>query len=145
MDLNDWLLVAANDPDPTVALAIAADDLEEQGQNDESEFLRQEVNVLKFPGKVGESWLICTVTLYYVGRIAENGLGFVRLEDASWVHWTGRLSTLLSVQKFRDKDFGTRTPRVEPCGKNGQQIAIIATNSIVSAYPWSGELPKEPV
>lgn len=92
------------------------------------------------PFEVGKSYLFCQVTLYYVGRVVEMGLGWVKLQDASWVHWTGRLSTLLKVQSFTNAQMKSRTPRVEPCGE-----VVLATSALVSAYPWRGELPKEPI
>lgn len=119
--------IAAASGDHLAALAVA-DWLEEEGQH------------VKCPFKVGKSYLICTVTLYYVGRVVEADLGWVRLEEASWVHWTGRLSTLLSRQSFTHRDLAGRKPRVEPCGE-----AIVALGAVVSAYPWSGPLPSEAI
>lgn len=89
------------------------------------------------PFECGKSYLFCTITLYYIGRVTEMGLGWVRLEDASWVHWTGRLSVLMKRQSFTHADLARR-PRVEPCGQ-----VVLATSALVSAYPWKGELPKE--
>ncbi len=96
--------------------------------------------MLNPPFENGSSYLLCTMTLYYVGRVAARGVGWVRLEQASWIHWTGRLSTLLKRQSFTHKDLAQRRPRVEPCGE-----VIVNTASIVSAYPWSGPLPTEPI
>lgn len=90
------------------------------------------------PFAVGSSYLFCQVTLYYVGTVVERGIGWVRLRDASWVHWTGRLSELLRTQSWKLKS--NRKPRVEPCGD-----VILATAALVSAYPWSGPLPTEPI
>lgn len=104
------------------------------------DFLEEKGVVVKCPFEVGKSYLICTVTLYYVGRIVEADLGWVRLEDASWVHWTGRLSTLLERQSFTHQDLAQRKPRVEPCGE-----VILSLASVISAYPWTGSLPTEPV
>lgn len=92
------------------------------------------------PFQVGESYLICTVTLYYIGRVTEAGLGWIRLEDASWVHWTGRLSVLLNDKNFRSPRLAGRRPRTEFCGQ-----VILATSAIVSAYPWQGKLLGENV
>jgi hypothetical protein len=95
---------------------------------------------VKIPFEVGKSYLICTVTLYYVGRVVEADLGWVTLADASWVHWTGRLSTLLARQSFTHRDLSSRKPRVEPCGE-----VILSLGGVIAAYPWTGGLPKEPV
>src|SRR5262249_31261950 len=107
------------------------------------------LKVVNPPFKIGKAYFICTVTLYYVGRVAEKGLGWLRMEEASWVHWTGRLSTLLKRQSFTYRDLSSRKPKVEPCGPdedgNGSGHVGITTGSIVSWYPWSGELPKTPV
>lgn len=92
------------------------------------------------PFQVGQKWLICTVTLYYVGEVAEVGFGWIRLKNAAWVHWTGRLSVLLRGQQWKGRAFNNRTPRVEPCGD-----VVIYTQPIVSAYPWSGPLVAEAV
>lgn len=140
MTFADWLTAAQTDPYST--LAIAADWCADNDLPAEEAYLRhltsEENSMLQPPFKVGDNWFVCTVTLYYVGRIKELGLGWVLLEDASWVHWTGRLSALM-----RSKDFtktGNRRPRVEPCGE-----VLLANNAIVSAYPWSAKLPQEPI
>lgn len=116
---------AAGDP---VAAMAAAD-------------LCQDAGHLLCPLRVGEAYLVCTVTLYYVGRVVEVGPTWVRLRQASWVHWTGRLSTLLRQRKFSD-GHGTRHPRVEPVG----EVILWVGTAGVSAYPWTGgELPEEPI
>ena len=58
------------------------------------------------PFVVGQKYLICTITLYYVGEVAESSFGFLMLKNASWVHWTGRLSVLVSRKKFTGREFG---------------------------------------
>lgn len=94
---------------------------------------------MQLPFQVGESYLICTATLYYVGRVVEVGFGWIRLADASWVHWTGRLSVLLKQHSFT-KGHGSRRPRVEPCGE-----VVVWVASLVAHYPWPGNLPAEAV
>ncbi len=115
-------LAAASLEGDTDAQVILYDLLEEEG-------------ALKSPFVVGQSYLINLVTLYYVGRVTEIGFGYLVLENASWVHWTGRLSELLKKQDFRKVT--SRKPRTEYCGQ-----VIIMTNSGVSAYPWRGPLPE---
>lgn len=100
----------------------------------------EEKDQMRIPFEAGRSYLICTVTLYYVGRVVESDLGWLKLADASWVHWTGRLSTLLARQSFTHRDLSSRKPRVEPCGD-----VILSLGGVIAAYPWAGELPKEPV
>ncbi len=92
------------------------------------------------PLDVGKSYFFCTVTLYYCGRVVERGMGWVKLQDASWVHWTGRLSVLLNRQSFTHRDLSARKPRVEPCGE-----VVLSTSSLVSYYPWTGKLPDEAI
>lgn len=113
---GDWL----------AALAVK-DWMEEQGV------------MIKSPFDVGKSYLICTQTLYYVGRVVEGDLGWVRLEGASWVHRTGRLSVLIEKQSFTDPALASRI-RTEICGE-----VFIALASVVSAYPWTGELPERAI
>lgn len=93
---------------------------------------------MSLPFEVGKKYLICTLTLYYVGRVSEVNFGFLRLEQASWVHWTGRLSVLCKGKNF--SKMRDRRARVEPCGE-----VVIAVSSIVSAYPGDWELPTEAV
>ena len=102
--------------------------------------IAKEMGFLDTPFEIGKSYLICEVTLYYVGRVKLIGFGWMELEQASWVHWTGRLSALLAAQSFTARSLSTRKPRVEPCG-----TAFVWFHALVSAYPWIGELPSEPV
>ena len=114
--------------------ALAGDETREYTLTD---WLEENDAMLVNPFEVGRKYLICTVTLYYVGEVVESGFGWVRLKDASWVHWTGRLSVLLSGQSFTKGNFGSRKPRTEYCGET-----IISTSAVSSAYPWTGELPR---
>lgn len=119
--------IAALSGDPVAAFAVA-DWIEEQGES------------MYHPFETDKMYLIETVTLYYVGRVVKQNAAWLWLgEDTSWVHWTGRLSTLIREQSFTSPRHGTRLPRIEPCGPKFVSVA-----SIVSASPWTGELPKEP-
>ena len=151
MTLDDWLAAADRDPDPASVLLIAADDLEEQGLSVEAATLRQELPaMLGFPGLVGEVWLINTVTRYFIGRIIEKGAGYIVLDHAAWVHWTGRLSILLDVLRakkpnWQDARFGTRRPRVEPSPAGLRKV--VALHAVVDAdgpFPEAA-LPGGPV
>jgi hypothetical protein len=91
------------------------------------------------PFEVGEKYLICEVTMYHVGEIAEIGMGWIRLKNASWVHWTGRLTVLVG------KGFGgfkneSRKPRSEYVGE-----VVVWMHAACHAYPFKYDLPKEPV
>lgn len=79
------------------------------------------------PFQVGETYLIQTVTLYYVGRVRRNVGAFVELEDASWVHWTGRLSRLVEFGRFDHAGWpdGEARPRTEYVGVVGVNLAAI--------------------
>lgn len=90
--------------------ALEGDDVAERGLID---FLQEE-DVCVNPFKVGKKYLVCTVTMYYVGRVKAVGFGTVDLEEASWVHWTGRLSELCKTLDFRK--LKSRKPRTEYIG-----------------------------
>ena len=139
MNHDAFLATIRERPDELGPLQVYADWLEEHGDPGGEQirnYLNGEGAMLQFPGDVGERFLICTVTLYYVGEIVEKGLGYVSLKNSSWVHWTGRLSDLCRLKDF-SKVRG-RTPRTEFCGS-----VILATQSIVSWYPGDWLLPTE--
>lgn len=92
------------------------------------------------PFEVGQCYLIQTVTLYYVGRVAKVQGGFVELEDASWVHWTGRLSTLTRKFAFTGFPSNEQRPRTEYVGRAGISLA-----AVVTYLPGEWDLPKESV
>lgn len=120
----------------TVAEAIRGDALALLAARD----LAEEHGMLDSPYKVGQKYLINTVTLYYVGEVAEMGFAWLVLKNASWVHWTGRLSQLLKHCDFRHPSLRGRKPRTEYVG-----TVIIDTPARVSGYPWPGELPVESI
>lgn len=92
------------------------------------------------PFHVGQEVFLVTQTLYYVGRVKECGIGWVLLEDASWVHWTGRLSVLMKRKKFSGWT-ESRKPRVEPIA-----TPVRVWFPLIADYDWTGgELPKEPI
>ena len=106
------------------------------------DFFTERGESLMNPLEVGKSYLIQTVTLYYVGRVARQVGPFVELEDASWVHWTGRLSTLMKHLEFGGRKWpeGDRKPRTEFVGAVGVSLA-----SIVAYLPGEFRLPKESI
>ena len=113
------------------ALAAAAmEDMREEGQ-------------MESPFEEGQSYLVCLNTLYYLGRVTKVRLGWIRMDGASWVHWTGRLSTLMSRQSLAVKGWpeGHRRPRTEFVGP---VFLFVGTNG-AAAYPWTGELPTESI
>ena len=102
--------------------------------------IHEETGMNLHPFEVGKCYFIEQQTLYYVGRVVEVGICWIKLEDCSWVHWTGRRSTLFRNQSFAHKGFpeGDRKPRTEYEGEK-----IIFTTSTSAAAPFHGELPKE--
>lgn len=95
----------------------------------------EEENIMHAPWKVGQKWIIKLVTLYYVGEITEVGFGWVRMSGASWIHWTGRLSTLMKEQTFYFES-DQRKPRTEYVGD-----VVVFITAGAAAYPWTGTLP----
>lgn len=102
----------------------------------------EEFGVNLHPFEVGKAYFFEQQTLYYVGRVVEIGPCWVRLEQASWVHWTGRKSVLFAHKSFSHKNWpaGARKPRTEYLGN-----WIIFTTSTSAAALWTGELPTESV
>lgn len=109
-----------------IARMIVADHLTEFGEETVDDFA------------VGQEVFIETVTLYYVGRVTGRSGPFIHMEDVSWVHWTGRKSTLARMRKFTGFRTGEQRPRTEYVGRWSVSI-----HSIVSYGPGPWELPKE--
>lgn len=101
----------------------------------------EENGVNLHPFEVGKCYFIEQQTLYYVGRVTRVGPCWIEMEDCSWVHWTGRKSTLFAAKSFCHKDFGSdRKPRTEYEGTK-----IIFTTSTSAANLWEGPLPKQSI
>jgi len=79
--------------------------------------------------KVGEQYLIRTVTLYYTGRIKQITSQELVLEDASWIPDTGRFHDCLKEGKFNE---------VEPFIDD----VIVPRAAIVDVTKWGHKLPK---
>jgi hypothetical protein len=119
--LESWL------GDPLSAYAI--NDLFEEGE-------------MKSPFANGEKWLVSLNTLYYVGEITEVEFNWIKMKNASWVHWTGKLSVLLSLGfNFEEWPEDARKPRTEYVG---DVVLGIGTN-MAAAYPWTFDLPTESI
>lgn len=127
---------AAHPAHYTAAAALCGDPVAAHTLRD----LLEEDGLMESPFKLGESYFICTDTLYYVGRVKRVSFGWLELEEASWVHWTGRLSVLLKERNFTSGKFGTRKPRTEFVGQVGISMA-----NIRSYYGPSWDLPKRSV
>lgn len=105
--------------------------------------LIEEEGLTVHPFKVGEAYLIQTVTLYFVGRVVEVSPCWVRLDRASWVHWTGRLGTLMAKKTFAKKAFpdDEAKPRTEYVGD-----WLLSLAAVVGAGPLPvSALPTESI
>lgn len=93
------------------------------------------------PFEVDDEVLIQSVTLYYVGRVKEIRGAFFRLEHASWVHWTGRITSLCKGRDFKTGfRSGERKPRTEYIGSVWLNLA-----AVVTSIPGPWKLPLEPI
>lgn len=82
------------------------------------------------PYKVGENYLIRTVTMIQVGRLESVGDKELVLSSAAWIADTGRFYDALKTGKLNE---------VEPF----LDEVIIGRGSIVDATIWTHKLPKE--
>jgi hypothetical protein len=80
--------------------------------------------------RVGEKYLIRTVTLYYTGRIKKILSDEIVLEDAAWIADTGRFNNCLKSGTFDE---------VEPFVAD----VIVPRGCIIDATIWSHDLPRE--
>lgn len=80
--------------------------------------------------RVGESYLIRTVTHYYTGRLVEITDTELILLDAAWIADTGRFGTCLTTS-------GTLT-EIEPY----PGPVLVSRAALVDATVWPFELPR---
>ena len=86
------------------------------------------------PVKVGQSYLIFTVTHQWLGRVAAVADGCYVLHDASWLAYSGvRLGELLATQKFTTDSEVERMP----------DGLVVPFGAIIGISPWSGALPEK--
>ncbi len=94
------------------------------------------------PYVTGQCYLIETISLYYVGRVVRQGPGWVIIDSASWVHWTGRKSVLIRCgadpSKFPAES--RRRPRTEFVGDG---VIVHAGSQGAAAIPWRHPLPGD--
>lgn len=81
------------------------------------------------PYKIGQSYLIRTVTMYYTGRIVRVTPKELILEDAAWIADTGRFSEALKNGTLNE---------IEPVGE-----IIIGRGAVIDASKWNHPLPKD--
>lgn len=84
------------------------------------------------PWKIGENYLIRTVTMIQVGRLESVGEHELLLSSAAWVADTDRFYTALKTGKLKE---------VEPFLND----VIVGRGSIVDACIWTHKLPREQV
>jgi hypothetical protein len=82
------------------------------------------------PYKVGENYLIRTVTMIQIGRLESVGPQELVLSSAAWIADTGRFYDALKTGKLNE---------VEPFPDE----VIIGRGSIIDATIWTHKLPKE--
>jgi hypothetical protein len=78
--------------------------------------------------KVGEKYLVQTVTLYFTGRLTAVTDSDLVLEEAAWIADTGRFSTALKTGALNE---------IEPC----PAPVIIPRGSVVAYHVWLHPLP----
>lgn len=84
------------------------------------------------PWKIGENYLIRTVTMIQVGRLESVGEHELLLSSAAWVADTGRFYDALKTGKLNE---------VEPFLND----VIVGRSSICDASIWTHKLPREQV
>ena len=82
------------------------------------------------PFKVGEKYLIRTVTVYVIGKVREVVGDFLVLDDASWIADTGKFSVAFTKGEFSEVE---RVP----------DGTIVNLGSITDAQTWLHTLPKD--
>lgn len=83
------------------------------------------------PWRLGEQYLIRTVTMFQTGRLAYVGEHELLLEDAAWIADTGRFGDALAKGTLNEVE-------AIPDGH-----LIVGRGSIVDASLWKHPLPRE--
>lgn len=83
------------------------------------------------PWKVGEAYIIRTVTMILTGRLEEVTAQELVLSDAAWIAETDRYFDTIKSGKLKE---------VEPYGDNP---VIVGRGSIIDATVWTHKLPRE--
>ena len=85
---------------------------------------------VELPFDVGSSWLIRTVTFAVTGRVKQVKGKFLVLEDAAWIADTGRFGQCIETGSLDEVEAVTVD-------------VVVNTDSIVDAYFWRHDLPRE--
>jgi hypothetical protein len=83
------------------------------------------------PYKIGQNYLIRTVTMIDIGKLIWVGDHEIVLEDASWIPQTETWSECLTTGKCKE---------VEP---NPEGETIIGRGAIIDAVIWSHPIPRK--
>lgn len=87
------------------------------------------------PYKIGQCYLIRTVTCHWVGKLIAVYQNEVVLEKASWVADTGRFHECL-----RDSMEGLSNAEIEPVFKGN---VILGRGSFIDVSEWHHKLPEQ--
>jgi hypothetical protein len=82
-----------------------------------------------FEFKIGEKYIVRTLTYYYIGRVKHSSLTTLILEEATCVYDTGKWSTALREGKLNE---------IEPFIDD----VMISASMIVDATIWRHSLPR---
>lgn len=82
------------------------------------------------PYKIGQAYLIRTVTHYYTGRLVWVGKQELKIEEVAWIADTGR---------FSDAIVSGELDEIEPM----HGAVIIGRGAIIDAQEWPHPLPKD--
>jgi len=94
---------------------------------------KKQVSVADHPYKIGQAYLIRTVTMYQVGILVAVFPQEIVLKDAAWVADTGRFEKCLREGKLDE---------IEPIEKGNM---IVGRGAIVDVAEWHHEIPREAI
>jgi hypothetical protein len=135
-----WRACCANGPDDIAGVAIEAILGDETASAAVMDYGIEHLGADMCPFEPGKTYIFQTVTLYYVGRVSRIVGAFVELEpNCSWVHWTGKLSTLCQLLKFTGFPSGHQRPRTEHIGRT----LGINQSAIVGYIVGEFDLPEQ--
>jgi hypothetical protein len=87
-------------------------------------------SAVELPFEVNQKWLIRTVTFAVTGRIKAIKGKFLVLNEAAWIADTGRFGECIETGSLSEVEAVTVD-------------VVVNTDSIVDAYYWVHELPRE--
>lgn len=87
-------------------------------------------SAVELPFEVNQKWLIRTVTFAVTGRVTAIKGKFLVLENAAWIADTGRFGQCIETGSLDEVEAVTVD-------------VVVNTDSIVDAYYWKHDLPRE--